>query len=267
MSSRTVHLYASIRTSFDEVEGIATISLNRPAQLNAINSTVISELDEALEEVRSHEGMRVVILTGAGPRAFAAGADISEMRSFSAQQAAAFSARGQQVFTKMEGFPLPIIAAVNGFALGGGCELAMACDIILASRSAVFGQPEVKLGVIPGFGGSQRLSRLVGRQKARQLCYTGRTLKADEALSIGLVADVVDGDVVEAAREMARAIARNGPVAVSLCKRAINDTADSDLNTGLSHEQMLFGLCFATDDQTEGMAAFLEKRKPEFKGR
>lgn len=266
MSDQTIHLYGCLKLSFED-DGIALITLNRPKALNALNSTLVEELNEALDEVGGRTGLRALIVTGAGNRAFAAGADIGEMRDYTPARAAWFSEKGQRVFSRLETFPLPVIAAVNGFALGGGCELAMACDLILASKTAVFGQPEVKLGVIPGFGGSQRLSRLVGRQLAREICMTGRSVRADEAASIGLALRVVDGDVIDAARELARKIASNGPCAVSLVKRAINDGADLPMGPALAHEAQLFGACFATDDQAEGMSAFLDKRKADFKGR
>jgi len=262
--------------SLDIDEGVAVITLNRPP-VNALNRAIISEIDTAITEIearREAEGIRAVVLTGAG-RSFVAGADIAQMKGYSATEAAGFAREGQIVLSRFESLPVPVIAAVNGFALGGGCELAMCCDIILAGKKALFGQPEVKLGVIPGFGGTQRLTRLVGRQRARELCYTGRVVKAQEAVAIGLALkvvedDVVDGEVVpgavvEAAVAMARAIAANGPYAVQLAKRAINQGADEDLSAALNREATLFGLCFATDDQSEGMAAFLEKRAPQFK--
>lgn len=265
MSDVTVHLYGSLKLAFDD--GIAVITLNRPKALNALNSTMVEEIGEALTEIGERTDIRGVVLVGSGNRAFAAGADISEMVSYTPDRATWFAERGQAVFNRIESFPWPVIAAVNGFALGGGCELAMACDIILASKTAVFGQPEVKLAVIPGFGGSQRLTRLVGRQRARELCLTGRSVKAEEAARIGLALKVVDGDVLEAAMELARRIASNGPRAVSLCKRAINTGADLPLGPAQAHEAQLFGACFATEDQTEGMSAFLEKRKASFTGK
>ncbi len=266
MSEQTVHLYGCLKLAFED-EGIALITLNRPKALNALNTAMVEELGEALDEVGARTGLRALILTGAGNRAFAAGADISQMRDFTPAMATWFAEKGQRIFSRLESFPLPVIAAVNGFALGGGCELAMACDLILASQSAVFGQPEVKLGVIPGFGGSQRLARLVGRQRAREICLTGRSVRAEEAERIGLALRVVDGDVLSAARDLARMLAGNGPRAVSICKRAINDGVDLPMGPALAHEAQLFGACFATDDQVEGMSAFLEKRKADFKGR
>ncbi len=229
---------------------VAVITLNRPP-VNALNLALVGELGRAIEVLSNTEGLRAVVLTGAG-RAFVAGADIAQMRDFSAAQAARFAQEGQTVLSRLETLPVPVIAAVNGFALGGGCELAMCCDIILAGPKALFGQPEVKLGVIPGFGGTQRL--------------TGRVVKAAEAVEIGLALKVVEGDVVEAALALAAEISANGPYAVQLAKRAINQGADEELPAALAREATLFGLCFATHDQTEGMAAFLEKRDPEFTG-
>jgi len=254
--------YEHLRLSFDG--HAATITLDRPP-VNALNMALVRELGAAAAEIGASDA-RAVILTGAG-KFFVAGADIGEMRDYSAQQATAFAREGQRVLAALEALPQPVIAAVNGFALGGGCELAMACDLILAGPRAVFGQPEVKLGVIPGFGGTQRLARLVGRQVARELCYTGRLVKAQEAAALGLALRVTDGDVVAAAGELADAIAANGPAAVGLAKRAINEGADLDLASGLAAEATLFGLCFATDDQTEGMSAFLEKRSVNFTGK
>lgn len=247
--------------------GIGLLILARPKALNALNSQLLAELEQVLV-AEADSDLRALILTGHGDRAFAAGADIGEMASFSAAQAETFAGRGQRIFELLEAFPAPTIAAVNGFALGGGCELAMACDLVLASPTAIFGQPEVKLGVIPGFGGTQRLVRRVGRQRALELMMSARNVKADEAVSIGLALSVVeDGDVVGAAMSLAGRIVRNGPVAVRLVKRAVAETDGLDLHSGLAAERSLFGLCFATDDQKEGMDAFLGKRKPAFIGR
>lgn len=240
----------------------ALVTLDRPKALNALNAKLVAELGRAVAEVAEMEGVRALVLTGAG-RAFVAGADISEMREMSGEAAEAFARRGQAVGEAMENLPIPTIAAVNGFALGGGCELAMCCDIILAGEKALFGQPEVKLGVIPGFGGTQRLARYVGRQRARELCFTGRNISAQEAVVLGLAMAVVEGDVVEAALKLAGKIARNGPGAVGLAKRAINHGSDLELSAGLNLEAELFGACFG-EEQQEGMAAFLEKRAPTF---
>ena len=255
---------------------IGIIRLNRPAALNALNAQLVDELD-ALLASQQDAGLSALVLTGSG-RAFAAGADISQMADFTALQAADFARRGQASFARLERFPAPTIAAINGFALGGGCELAMCCDLILAaantfndkgrpSGGAIFGQPEVKLGVIPGFGGTQRLVRRVGRQRALELMMTGRTVLAAEAVSLGIALEVVEGDVLAAALALAARIAANGPAAVRLVKRAVHETDRLDIDAGLAAEASLFGLCFATDDQREGMAAFLQKRRAVFTGR
>jgi enoyl-CoA hydratase len=246
-------------------DDIGILRLNRPKAYNAINAMVIHELESVLR-AQAGTGLRALILTGEG-RAFAAGADIKEMSDYTALDAETFARRGQRILGMLETFSAPTIAAVNGFALGGGCELAMCADIILASERAVFGQPEVKLGVIPGFGGTQRLVRRVGRQRAMELMMTGRQVRAQEAVDLGIALSVVEGDVVEAALELARTIAANGPAAVRLVKRAIHETDRLDLDAGLAAESSLFGLCFATEDQQEGMTAFIEKRPARFTGR
>lgn len=244
--------------------GIAVVTIDRP-KVNALNLEVLRGLDAAFSSLATDDAVRAIVLTGAG-RFFVAGADIAAMRDLTADQAERFARYGQSVFARIASTPAPVIAAVHGMALGGGCELAMACDIVLAGEKALFGQPEVKLGVIPGFGGTQRLVRRVGLTRALDLCLTGRNVDADEAVAIGLAARKVEGDVLEAAIEVANTIAAMGPVAIRLCKRAIHDNADADLGTGVAAEASLFGLCFASEDQTEGMSAFLEKRKAAFKG-
>lgn len=252
--------------NFEVREGIGLVTLNRPKALNALNSTLVAELDALLEE-QAGADLRALVLTGSGDRAFAAGADISQMASMTAAQAGRFSAAGHRALARLEALSYPTIAAVKGFALGGGCELAMACDLILAAPSATFGQPEVKLGVIPGFGGTQRLVRRVGRQRALELMLTGRNVKAPEAAALGLVLEVVeDIDVVDAALALAGRIARNGPEAVALVKRCVHETEGQDAQAGHAAEQSMFALCFATQDQSEGMAAFLDKRAADFKG-
>lgn len=250
----------------DVRDGIGIITLERPKALNALNSQLVGELGTAVE-VLADQDLSALVLTGSGKRAFAAGADIKEMAGMSALEAEAMARRGQRLLGRLETFPAPTIAAVNGFALGGGCELAMCCDLILAGPNAVFGQPEVKLGVIPGFGGTQRLVRRVGRQRALELMMTGRNVQAEEAVALGIALEIVDGDVVEAALALAGRIAANGPAAVRLVKRAVHETDRLDLEAGLAAEASLFGLCFATADQTEGMAAFVERRPAEFTGR
>jgi enoyl-CoA hydratase len=230
-----------------------------------LNQALLAELFAAIGAVNRLPGVRALVLTGSG-KSFVAGADIAEMQSMSVAQASDFSALGQAVFSALEALPVPVIAAVNGFALGGGCELAMACDIVLAGPKALFGQPEVKLGVIPGFGGTQRLTRLVGVQRAKEICYTGRNFGADEAVAMGLALSQSQDDVVEDAVALANQIASNGPYAVGLVKRAVNESEGAPPSSGYAQERNLFGMCFGSDDQSEGMAAFLEKRAPVFKG-
>ncbi|MDQ3080988.1 MAG: enoyl-CoA hydratase-related protein [Gemmatimonadota bacterium] len=247
--------------------GIATLTVNRPEKLNALNAATIAELGVAIDEVRQRNEIAGLILTGAG-RAFVAGADISELQSQSPLSAKALARAGQDVFRRFETSPKPVIAAVNGFALGGGCELAMACHIRVASEHAKFGQPEVKLGILPGYGATQRLPRLVGRGRALQLLLTAEVIDASEAYRIGLVNRVVAGDaLIATATDMMRQILANGPLAVALCIEAVGCGLDMPLDDGLVFESNHFGLLAATDDMREGMAAFLDKRAPEFKGR
>ncbi len=255
--------YNTINLNFED--SIALIEINRPKALNALSSEVLVELNQAIDAVSNSESTRVLIITGSGEKSFVAGADISEMKDKNAIEGQKFSKLGNDVFAKLEALAVPVIAAVNGFALGGGCELALACDIRIAAENAVFGQPEVGLGITPGFGGTQRLARTVGMGIAKELVYTGRNIKADYALSIGLVNSVVEaGTVVEAAKKMASRIAGNAPYAVQASKRAMTNGIELDLNRALDLEAEVFGLCFATNDQKEGMEAFLEKRKPTF---
>ncbi len=249
----------------EQHDPVLLVTLNRPQALNALDLDLLEALDEVLDEIEA-DLPRAVVLTGAG-KAFVAGADIASMQALSAVEAETFAGRGQRILDRIARLPVPVIAAVNGFALGGGCELALACDLILAGPKARFGQPEVKLGVIPGFGGTQRLPRRVGLSVALDLCLTGRMVGATEAVAIGLASRAIEGDVVEAALEVGREIAAVGPVAVRLAKRALHENADADLGAALAAERSLFGLCFATEDQREGMAAFLEKRSPTFSGR
>ena len=247
-------------------DSVATVTINRPEALNALSPAMLRELDAVLDELEASSAA-VVILTGAG-KAFVAGADIAQMRGIGAEEARAFSELGSRGFRRLELFRLPVIAAVNGFALGGGCELAMACDIRVASDKAKFGQPEVGLGIIPGFSGTQRLPRIVGVSKAKELILTGDMIKADEALAIGLVSTVAPHEeLLPACGALAKKIAKNAPLAVSYAKAAVNRGLDTNVETGMAMEQGLFGLCFATADQKEGMAAFAEKRSPRFAGR
>jgi len=247
-----------------EVNGaVGKITINREKALNALNSQVLDELNATLDAVDLNE-VRCLILTGAGAKSFVAGADIGEMSTLTKVEGEAFGKKGNDVFRKLEVFPIPVIAAVNGFALGGGCELAMSCDIRICSDNAVFGQPEVGLGITPGFGGTQRLARLVGAGMAKQMIYTARNIKADEAYRIGLVNAVYPAEELMAqAEKMASGIAKNAPIAVRNCKKAINEGLDVDMDKAIVIEEKLFGDCFESYDQKEGMAAFLEKRKVE----
>ena len=248
--------------------GIYLLTVNRPKALNALNKATLADIGAAVEAVRRDEAARVVLITGAGEKAFVAGADIAEMQSYTVEQAREFSAQGMAVMHAIEALPLPVIALVNGYALGGGCELALACDWVLAAENAVFGQPEVKLGIPPGFGGTQRLTRLVGRAMALELLTTARQVKADEARAIGLVNHVYPAAELRArGLDMARSIAANGPVAVRIAKQCAQRGADLDLANACVLETNSFALTFATADQKEGMAAFLGKRPPKFAGR
>ena len=244
---------------------IGILSINRPDELNALNSIVLDELNIAIEHISKDDEIHVLILTGEG-RAFVAGADIGEMMGKNSIEAREFASKGLSVFRKIELMEKPVIAAVNGFDLGGGCELAMCCDIRIASERAKFGQPEVGLGITPGFGGTQRLSRLVGLGKAKELIFTADIIKAEEALRIGLVNKVVDPDeLMEESLKLANKIASKGQLAVRYSKTAINRGFETDLETGMIIEKELFALCFATEDQKEAMSAFLEKREANYK--
>jgi enoyl-CoA hydratase len=244
---------------------ISILSINRPKQYNPLSSEVIKELSSAIDYIKCDDDCHVLIITGEGS-AFVAGADIAEMKDMNVSQARTFAKAGLDVFRKIESMEKPSIAAVNGFALGGGCELSMACDIRIASTKAKFGQPEVGLGITPGFGGTIRLSRLVGIAKAKELIFTGEIIKADEALKIGLVNHLVEPDeLMDKAMDMASKIAKNAQLAVRYSKAAINKNHEVDVDTAIEIEKDLFALCFASEDQKEGMGAFIEKRKPEFK--
>lgn len=253
--------------SFEREDRIALIKINRPKALNALNSETLKELDNILDTIAQDNNIYAIIITGEG-KAFVAGADISEMHQLSAQQGKDFGRLGNKVFRKLEKLHKPVIAAVNGFALGGGCELSMACDIRIASSKAKFAQPEAGLGITPGFGGTQRLARIVGEGIAKELIYTCKMINAEEAYRIGLVNKVVEPEVLlDEAMTMAKVIAGNAPIAVSQCKEAITVGAQMDLDSALEFESESFGMCFATEDQKEGMAAFLEKRDKVFKNR
>lgn len=240
---------------------VSVLTINRPKALNALNDEVITELDKVLDSI-DPAATRCVIVTGAGEKAFVAGADIAQMSGLTKAEGEAFGKHGNDVFRKLETLPVPTIAAVNGFALGGGCELAMSCDIRICADTAVFGQPEVGLGITPGFGGTQRMARLIGPGKAKELIYTARNIKAPEALEIGLVQAVYPADQLMAeAEKMAARIAGNAPIAVRACKKAINDGLQVDMDAAIAVEEKLFGSCFETQDQKQAMAAFVEKRK------
>ena len=243
---------------------IAVATINRPKALNALNSDVLTDLNELVDVVTADAEIRALVITGSGEKAFVAGADIGEMSTLTPAEGEAFGKHGNDVFRRIETLPIPTIAAINGFALGGGCELSMSCDIRICSETAVFGQPEVGLGITPGFGGTQRLARLVSPGMAKQLIYTAKNIKADEAYRIGLVNAVYSAEELMAAVEkLANTIASNAPIAVRACKKAINDGLQVDMDQAIVIEEKLFGSCFKTADQIEGMGAFLEKRKHE----
>ena len=243
---------------------VAVATINRPQALNALNSAVLTDLDELVNVVSADSDIRALVITGSGAKAFVAGADIGEMSTLTPAEGEAFGKHGNDVFRRIETLPIPTIAAVNGFALGGGCELSMACDIRICADTAVFGQPEVGLGITPGFGGTQRLARLVSPGMAKQLIYTARNIKADEAYRIGLVNAVYPvEELLPQAEKLANTIAANAPIAVRACKKAINEGLQVDMDAAVVIEEKLFGSCFKTADQIEGMGAFLEKRKHE----
>jgi len=252
---------------FDVTDRVATVTINRPDKLNALNDAVIAELARAADEIRTRADVAGAILTGAGTKAFVAGADIGEMRTQGPFDAKARALHGQQAFRSFETCPKPVVAAVNGFALGGGCELAMACHLRVASEGAKFGQPEVKLGITPGFGGTQRLPRLIGKGRALELILTGRMIGADEALRVGLVNRVVPAaELLVEADKLLRGILAMGPLAVALSLEAVDRGLEMSLDEGLQLEANHFGLAAASADMREGMSAFLEKREPRFTG-
>ena len=246
-------------------DGITVMKISAPKSLNALNSTILKEIGDFIAALDATT--RVLIITGDGEKSFVAGADISEMAHLDEPQGFEFGRLGAQVFRAIEVLPIPVIAAVNGFALGGGCELAMSCDIRIASSKAKFGQPEVGLGIIPGFSGTYRLSKLIGQGYAKEMIYTGKIIRADEALRIGLVNAVYEPEeLMDKAMEMAKLMLKNAPVAISLAKQSINEGYDLDADGAIGLENKLFGKCFATVDQKEGMDAFLNKRPAAFKG-
>ena len=246
---------------FEQEGHVGVLTINRPKALNALNSEVLSELEETLDKLDTN-AVRVLIVTGAGEKSFVAGADIGEMSTLSQAEGEAFGVHGNRVFRKIETLPIPVIAAINGFALGGGNELAMSCDIRICAENAVFGQPEVGLGITPGFGGTQRLARLVSPGMAKQLVYSAQNVKAPEALRIGLVNAVYPlEELMPAAKKLASQIADNAPIAVRACKKAINEGLEKGMDDAIVLEEKLFGSCFETEDQVGGMNAFLNKEK------
>lgn len=249
---------------FEKREHIGIITISRPKALNALNSRTLAELSQTFEMISTDSDIYCAVITGSGEKAFVAGADISEMKDMSVFEARNFGLLGNTVFRKIENLKIPVIAAVNGFALGGGCELALSCDIRIASENAKFGQPEVGLGITPGFGGTQRLARTVGLAKAKEIIYTGSSINSEEAYRIGLVNKVVPSDkLMDEVLAMANKIAANAPIAVQLCKTAINRGMQTDIDTGLNFESEVFAECFSTQDQKDAMEAFVEKRKVE----
>ncbi|ERT58115.1 short-chain-enoyl-CoA hydratase [Megasphaera vaginalis (ex Srinivasan et al. 2021)] len=253
---------------FEKNNGVGILTIDRPKALNALNFETVSELNACIECIEKDQDVKVLVITGGGNKSFVAGADIKEMSTKNPVEGRIFGKAGQDVFTRIENLPQPVIAAVNGFALGGGCELACACDFRYASDNAKFGQPEVGLGITPGFGGTQRLPRVVGRGYGKELIFRANVINAEEAYRIGLVNKVVPQDqLMEEVFKVANQIAGNAKVAVQLSKAAINRGINCDVVTGISYEDEVFALCFSTEDQKEGMAAFIEKRDKHFTGR
>lgn len=251
-----------------EENGLAVVTLNRPKALNALNAALLDEIGQVIDELAANDSVQAIIITGAGEKSFVAGADITEMKDKNVEEGKVFAEQGQGVFLKIEQCPKPVIAAVNGFALGGGCELAMACDIRIASETARFGQPEVGLGIVPGFGGTQRMPRLIGRGMAKYLIYSADMVKAPEALRIGLVQKVVAPEVLlDEAKAIAIKIMSKSPIAVRFAKDAINRGVEMDIPNAMQYEAYIFGACFASEDQKDGMTAFVEKEKVNFTGK
>ncbi|MBC2716465.1 MAG: enoyl-CoA hydratase/isomerase family protein [Desulfobacteraceae bacterium] len=252
---------------FEINDNIATVTINRPKSLNALNTEVLNEIFQTVESVAANEEIRVLILTGSGEKAFVAGADITELAELNTLQAKFFVANGHKTMAALQDLAIPVIAAVNGFALGGGLELALSCDFIYASENAKFGLPEITLGLIPGFGGTQRLSRIIGKNMAKEMIFTGKMISAQEASQMGFVNLVVPAEkLMESVTKTARAIASKGKVSLNMAKQTINQGLDVDLQTGCKTEIDAFALCVASEDAQEGTRAFLEKRKPDFRG-
>mmetsp|Transcript_450 Transcript_450/g.262 ORF Transcript_450/g.262 Transcript_450/m.262 type:complete len:264 (+) Transcript_450:104-895(+) len=253
---------------FEEKEGITTIVFNRPKALNALNSSLLKEFSEALDKIEDNEDIRILILTGAGNKAFVAGADITELAKCDVLSGKIFAKIGQAAINKLQKLSIPVIAAVNGYALGGGCEIAIASDFIYASQDAMFGLPEITLGLIPGFGGTQRLPRQIGKNMAKEMIFTGKMISADKAKEIGLVNKIVSPDtLMEEVLKTAKSISSKGKVSLRAAKESINYGMETDSKTGCKFEIDAFALCIASEDAKEGTSAFLEKRKPTFKGR
>lgn len=249
-------------------EGIAIVTIDNPPSLNALNAATLTQLDRIFDQLAANPEVKGVIITGGGEKSFVAGADINEFLQVTGETAPAFMARGQRIFDKIEAFDRPVIAAVNGFALGGGNELALCCDLRIAAENALFGQPEVNLGIIPGYGGTQRLPRLIGPGKAKEVIFADERISAQEALRIGLVERVVPkGQAVEEAKKLLKRILTKGPVAIKMAKKAINEGLGMSLRGGLDLEGQCQGVCFGTEDKNEGARAFLEKRPAQFKGK
>lgn len=249
------------------VDGIALLTINRPEAMNALNQSVLENIERALFGLETEGDVRVLIVTGAGEKAFVAGADIAAMQEYDERRGHGFSTLGHRVFDKLANFPCPTIAAINGFALGGGLELALSCDLLFASEKAKLGLPEVTLGLLPGWGGTQRLALRVGPGKAKEMIFSGEHIKADKALAIGLVDRIAQPEkLLEEARTFAATVASRGPISIKHAKKAINRGLSEGLEAGLRYEQVAFGRCFGTKDTKEGLSAFLEKRKPAFKG-
>jgi enoyl-CoA hydratase len=249
-------------------EGIAVVTIDNQAALNALNASVLTQIDQTMDALAKNQEVKGVIITGAGEKSFVAGADISEFIQVTGEKAVGFMSRGQRIFDKVEAFDRPVIAAVNGFALGGGNELALCCDIRIAAENAIFGQPEVNLGIIPGYGGTQRLPRLIGPGKAKEVIFADERINAQEALRLGLVERVVPkGQAVEEAKKLLKKIMSKGPVAIKMAKKAINEGLKMSLREGLDLEAQCNGICFGTQDKDEGAKAFSEKRPANFKGK
>ncbi|WP_448873928.1 enoyl-CoA hydratase/isomerase family protein [Desulfobulbus propionicus] len=258
-------VYSSIELTC--TDGIARLTFNRPKALNALNTSLLEELSHALNAIKADESIRVLVLTGAGEKSFIAGADISEINTLSPLGAKKFAQTGQEIISLLQGLAIPVIAAVNGYALGGGCEMALACDFIYASEKAIFGLPEINLGVIPGFGGTQRLPRLIGANMAKEMIFTGRHITAAEAKEIGLVNKIfAPEELMAAATETAKLIASKGKASLCAAKQTVNQGLNADLQTGLAIERDAFALMLASPDAKEGTGAFLEKRKAVFAG-